>query len=169
MRDDIAIPIIFIISFFVGMSALATIDPNNPMPELGPPVTLDSFNPFSIAGNLPQIPTVSFTFSTTSGSSCAWWDVVCWTGSVFDTTIQIAVTLANAIIWFVNVVIIVFGVPITMAINFFTIFAFPLWPVFQANVFMLTIGGLMSATFGFAIFMWIYDKVPIPFSSRGGG
>ncbi len=155
-------------AFFVAMSGLAATDPNNPMPELGPPVTIDSFNPFVIAGNLPQLPTISFTFSTTSGGSCQWWDIGCWAAGVFDTAIQIAITISNAVIWFVNILVIVFGTPIQMAINFFTIFAFPLWPVFQSSVFMLIIGAMMTVALGFSIFLWVYDKIPIPFVSRGG-
>lgn len=168
MKDEIAIPIIFIVAFFIGMSVLASADPNNPMPEVGPPVTLDDLNPFILVNNLPHIPGLSIVFSS-AGGTCAWWDAVCWATTVAEATLNIAVSIANAFIWFVNLLIIVFGIPTVMFINFLTIFFFPAWPVFALNgIFMFMVGSLMSITFGFAIILWIYDKIPIPMVFRGG-
>lgn len=168
MKDEIAIPIIFIIAFFVAMSTLAAGDTNNPMPEVGLPVTLDSFNPFLLVDNLPHIPNLNIRF-VSGGTGCAWWDIACWAVTVAEATLNIAFAIADGVIWFVNLLINVVGVPVLLFINFATIFFFPAWPVFALNgVFMLTIGYLMSIGFGLAIILWAYDKVPLPFVMRGG-
>ncbi len=82
---------------------------------------------------------------------------------------NIGITVANFFIFLGNAI----SQGVTVAVLFFTAFLaiwnFAAYPVYQANLLYQMVGIAKTAVFGGVIALWLFQQIPIPFVSRGGG
>lgn len=158
------------------VATLAQTDSNNPMPEIGIPVTADSFNIHALGSRAPQISLIEAPNVTSPESQVQkvcwipWWCPDLPTDQVAKAIYIFSVSFANLVLRIVNAILWGGTIVVLTIANFLMIFSFTNWAVFQGDVFLQILAIALTATLGGSVLLWIYSKVmgSIPFVGGGG-
>lgn len=164
VEDVTLLKIVSVIVVMVGMAALAELDPNNPLDELGIPVDANDFNIFELAAQAPLIqPITQPVAADPAEERYCWFDFFCpdlgFTDEIAKAIERFAISVANFFIAIANGIITLGTVVLLLTVNFVTLFNFAGWTVFQGNFFLLFIGIGLTALLGGAVALWLFKKI----------
>lgn len=164
VQDVTLLKVVSVIMIMVGLSFLAENDPNNPLEEIGIPVTVDSFNIFALAQVAPQIqPITNPQEEPGDEEKYCWIDWFCpdlgFTDEIAKAIERFTISVANFFIFVANTALQIGTVVILLITNFLTIFNFASWTVFQGNFFLLFFGVALTGIIGGAVGLWVFEKV----------
>lgn len=174
MRDEFLLKIIAVVVIMVGMSALASTDPNNPLQEVSLPVDTNDFNIYHLANQAPQIVLLETPeFNTTAQDRYCWIEWFCPdlpTDEIAQALHRIAVIIFNVFAMIANGILSVATVIFLLATNTATLFNFTSWAIFQTHPFLVFFSLGLTVTLGGSIIIWIVNGIrgSIPMLSGGG-
>ncbi len=167
--------LLFVIAFVLGLSFLASTDPNNPLEQAGIPISLDDLTVQSLLSDVPRIAPVILPEIDPENRSLLTAGIPIlegvenWFRGVVEGLTGFAYAAANVVIFAVNIVISFFWFLGKFILTLTNILRFDLWPAFQIHPVLqmfgliLTIGIVMAVVMLIAlILMKAIRSVPIP-------